>query len=580
MKYQTLYRNNPMAYMLAKKLQRQVVEADKPLVFFTVNLLGQAMSDGHVCLDLQQYLGQQALVQSGIDFVFPESLNDWQSRLEAYDFCQGESAYLRFFAGRLYLAKYAKLEAKLVEKLLALATGGSDKKISNTISANNIDWQQVAVVNSVLKPLSIIVGGPGTGKTTTVVKVLQAILQAENRDDYRVLMAAPTGKAATRLAEAVNEKLQESELPDNLKHCVQETASTLHRLLGYSQTKRTFYYNQEQPLAVDCLLLDEVSMIDLAMFSRVLDAVPKNCRVILLGDAYQLASVEAGNVLAEICDTDSVQYISKAWQKLLPLPDAYCKEGLSPLADNITLLRKSYRFSNDKGIGKLAHVLLQQDVKRLPEVLQEPELFQYAPLQHESSEAFFNLAFKHHQHLAGQKTVEQALAAMGEFQLLCATKNGPASVEFFTQQFFSKIPPEAYAHGQPIYQGMAVMMMQNNYSLQLFNGDLGIIWPEGDTLYLFFKQGNALLKFLPSQLPGWQVAHAITVHKSQGSEYQKVALALPPLHSPLLGLEMFYTAVTRAKSEFHCLATMAQMQKAVTQKNLRHSGIQQRLQSL
>lgn len=383
MKYAALYRTNPMAYMLAKKLQQQVADDDKALVFFTVNLLGQAMADGHVCLDLNQHQQQAALSQQAIDFVFPD-IELWQQRLQTYDFTQGAEAYLRFFSGRLYLAKYAMLEANLVEKLHRLATQTFDKNYALPEQRSEIDWQEVAVANSVLKPLSIIVGGPGTGKTTTVVKVLQAILQAENRDDYRILMAAPTGKAATRLAEAVNEKIGQSDLPEILKACVPESASTLHRLLGFSQKKRAFHYNREQPLPVDCLLLDEVSMIDLAMFSRVLEAVPANCRVILLGDAYQLASVEAGNVLAEICDSESVGFISKSWQKQLPLPDQFCKSALPVLADNITLLRKSYRFSDDKGIGKLAHVLLQQQAERLPEILQEPGIFQYAPNQHDS----------------------------------------------------------------------------------------------------------------------------------------------------------------------------------------------------
>jgi exodeoxyribonuclease V alpha subunit len=610
-KQHKLYENNSLAYALAKKLsgEQKKVNSDRAsankgcdsaLLFFTINLLGKAISEGHVCLALENYQQQAALADLGVNFIFPDT-DSWLAELHKAEAVNNTSQpYLSLHQGKLYLQKYATFEQELTQQLLEHAeqsiTGDFNLPV---IDGDNIDWQQVAANNAVYKPLSIVVGGPGTGKTTTVIKMLLNILAAltpDKRENYRLALAAPTGKAATRLMQALSEKVAENttdnELNLALNHLLPESAQTLHRLLGFSQTKRRFLHDEKNPLALDCLIVDEVSMIDMAMFCRLLRAVPKHCRLILLGDPYQLASVQAGNVLYEICSEQALLYYSKAQAELLQLTNENTLDSNKPLpalSDNMTFLRKSYRFNDDKGIGLLANALLNQDQAAMHKALGEDEIHFYQRDKLLSEEQFFATAFAHFKHVQSQDSLEQAFATMADYQLLCATKQGRYSTSYFEQQFYQRIDFEILHHQKPLYKAMPVMMMENNYQLDLYNGDMGLVWPVENRLYLFFPDNKAMAqnaskpsfkRFLPSQLTGWHAAHAITVHKSQGSEFKHVALAMPDMHSPLLTREMFYTAVTRAKEQFDCFAAMKELELALSANSVRHSGLAERLQAM
>lgn len=582
-----LKKNHPMTYMLAIEAKQNLNDKNhQDLVFYTVNLLGYAMSLGHVCIYLPEYAGKKALQDLAVDFVFPP-LDIWlqvlsQESIFISDESQQNKTWFSLYENRLYLNKFADYESKLGELLLARAP------IRHTIDVEHdalvhslhdeVDWQRIAVNNTLLCRTSFIVGGPGTGKTTTVINVLAAILKHEGHAQYRIGLAAPTGKAASRMAQALNEKAQAMELPDTLKACIPEQAQTLHRLLQYRVHSRQYGYNSNHQLPYDCLVIDEASMIDLSTFSQLLQAVPESCRLIFLGDPYQLASVQAGNVLAEICQETALSSFSKAQANKLGLQAAISDTAL---ADNMVMLQKSYRFEQDKGIGLLAHALLQQDVASLQKALQESEINWFDNQKQIAEQSFFEQAFEHFNHLVKLQSAQEALAALAEFQLLCANKQGQLSVQAFNEKFSQRIPHRLVVNGIPVYKAMPVIMTKNNYGAQLYNGDMGIVWPldDGETLAIFFETADGSLQyFLPSQLTGWVCAHAITVHKSQGSEYEVAALVLPEMQSPLLSREMFYTAVTRAKKQFSCLASLPQMQQALQQNTVRHSGLSQRLQ--
>ena len=618
MQYRQLYNNHPMMYNLAKTLakdetalvagsagadavnaketntQHNEHKASQRLIFNTINLLGLSLSQGHVCTQLSAAAGQPALSDFGLEDVFPE-VSAWLAQIQAWPFVHtvtdrqdaiSEDSAFVLHGDKFYLNKYYVWEGYFAKTLLNLAERQSDAKVVeqgdgfNATTHDEIDWQTVAVNNSLLSPLSIVVGGPGTGKTTTVAKILTSILTAENNTQYRIALAAPTGKAAAKMALALHQKIADEDLPAPLMACVPEQAQTLHRLLGWSQQQRQFRFNASNLLPVNCVIVDEVSMIDIAMFVALLDALPPNARIILLGDPYQLASVQAGNVLSDICSGAVLQGFSIQRQTALGLT-GIVNNAQEKLADNVVLLKKSYRFVDDAGIGLLAKACLAGDEQALNSALQQPEVQFLNKQKLDDRHTLTETMLKHHQAVAAAESIEQAFNIHAQFQLLCASKKGDNGTEFYNQSIQQSIPWQHSLQGEPIYHGMPVMMQSNHYQLGLFNGDLGLLWEVDGQLYIYFQSSDSdkteMKRFLPSQIQGWQCAHAITVHKSQGSEYESVALVMPDRDSPLLSREMFYTAITRAKKQFTCLANRHEMDLAVRQETVRFSGLRERL---
>lgn len=592
MKYKKLYDNHPLAYALAKQLA--IKSDDQKLAFNTINLLGLCLSQGHVCVDLRFYAETKALFDFDIDEKLP-SLEHWINWLgsQSYVYCvvdnedvRNTAAELQLNGTRLYLGKYANWEQRLTYQLLHRSQQHKTPAIALRHSEDDsrkgyTDWQSVAVNNSLLSPLSIIVGGPGTGKTTTVATILINLLEAEGHADYRIALAAPTGKAAARMATALNEKLKTENIPDDLLATIPQKAVTLHRLLAWSPEKRHFRYNHQHPIKLDCVIVDEASMIDLAMFVALTEALPDNCRLILLGDPFQLSSVQAGNVLAEICSPQALAQYTLQRASQLQLQQAGCTDDELPiLVDNITYLQKSHRFSNESGIGLLAKACQEGNIEKLQHALQQPEITFLNKQQPTERECLIELAFQHYEKIKNANSIETAFIIHSQFQLLCAVKKGDDGIHFYNKSLQQKISWQQTLHGEPLYHGMPIMMVVNHHNLNLFNGDNGLVWQEDGQLWLIFQTAEGELKhFLPSQIQGWQCAHAITVHKSQGSEYDTVALVLPESESPLLTREMFYTAITRAKLHFTCLATMNELQKAINRPTTRHSGLRDALEN-
>ena len=598
MKYKKLYDNHSMAYALAKQLSQQTkVTEDKELAFYTVNLLGVCLSQGHVCADLKFYAGTQALIDFDIDACMPD-LDRWSDWLSQQSYVSSsvdgmnysevekqESALLELHGTRLYLKKYANWEQRLSAQLLERSR--QEKTIdgfSETSDENNnsfIDWQAVAIRNSLFSPLSIIVGGPGTGKTTTVANILVKLLEVEGREDYRIALAAPTGNAAARMALALNEKLESENVSEELLAIIPQQAVTLHRLLAWSQSRRHFLYNRQRQLALDCVIIDEASMIDLSMFVALTEALPDDCRLILLGDPFQLSSVQAGNVLSEICAPDALSLFTNKRAKQLSIKlAAKLDVDLPALTNNITYLQKSYRFSDEAGIGLLAKACQEGNTEKLEHALQQPEVSFFNKQKTDEREQLVVLAHQHYEKIKSANSIDDAFSVQGQFQLLCAIKKGDDSIHYYNSSLQQRIPWQHSIHGEPIYHAMPIMMIVNHHNLGLYNGDIGLVWQEEGQLWLIFKTAEGELKrFLPSQIQGWQCAHAITVHKSQGSEYNEVALALPDSESPLLTREMFYTAITRAKQHFTCLGTLYELQKAIDNPTIRHSGLREALES-
>ncbi len=404
--------------------------------------------------------------------------------------------------------------------------------------------------------LLIISGGPGTGKTTTVTRLL-ADLIAAGTQPARILLAAPTGKAAMRMQESIRDTRQR----ENITCPMPETASTLHRLLGYIPNRVGFRHHADNPLPADVVIVDEASMIDISLMTHLFEAVPPQAKLILLGDKDQLASVETGSIFRDLCSGEA-------------------------LAAHMLLLQTSYRFKDADGIGQLAQAIREADEQRFLEVLASAD---FADVTLDESQAGLDANWLRHgwqDYVAAIKVgeLEGIFRAFNALRILTPLRQGRLGVEslnvWVDGVMQRQLPPHENAF-RPWYVGRPVMVTQNDYRQNLFNGDIGIALPnELGELRVWFPTGEAgqYRAVAPIRLPAHETAWAMTIHKSQGSEFTRVLLILPEAEDlPLLGRELLYTAVTRAKQGIHILASRAMLGKALRQVAPPASQLQERL---
>ena len=504
--------------------------------------------------------------------------------------------------GRLYLHRYWKYESELAKSIVRLAKGAApavDKeglkkglaRLFPQTSTADIDWQLVAAFAAMCSRLCIISGGPGTGKTRTVVVLLALLL--EQHPAMRIALAAPTGKAAARLQEAVKNAKAALPCTQAVKDRLPAEASTIHRLLISIPDSAFFRHDADNPLPFDTVVVDEASMVDLALMAKLVAAIPQSARLILLGDKDQLASVEAGAVLADLCNggeqhSFSAQFIEEfealTSQRLPVEPTAGCA---SELADCIVELRKNYRFGEQSGIYRLSRAVNEGNAEQALEVLRESSgstdsQVSWKPVP---APAALKQALKPHV-LAGYKDYllaanpSEALNAFGRFRILCALRNGPYGVESLNR-WVEEILAEAglIEANAPFYAGRAVMVVRNDYNLKLFNGDIGVI-RLNETKELracFAGPEQALRDFMPLRLPEHETAYAMTVHKSQGSEFERVLMILPREDSAVLTRELIYTGLTRASIEVELWSDPGIFVTAVGRKTSRRSGLREAL---
>jgi exodeoxyribonuclease V alpha subunit len=451
-----------------------------------------------------------------------------------------------------------------------------------------VHWQSVAVAMTAGGAFSVISGGPGTGKTTTVVHLLALLqqLSLEKGHKLRIRMAAPTGKAAARLTESLVHTMET--LPQNIREALPRDVSTLHRLLGSRPHTRHFVHDSHNPLHVDLLVVDEASMVDLEIMAALLDALPEKARLVLLGDKDQLASVEAGAVLGDICQLgdhahyqpDTVTWIRK--HTGYNLVD-FQGDG-APLDQHITLLRKNHRFGENSGIGAFSRAINNGNSQQAEDILQmDFEDIRRLQINSPDDESFAHLILDGHCHSADPspqlktgyrpyldciksgpgsvpeelwlRTVIEDFAA---FQLLTPLRKGTWGVKGLNQKTADILFQKGLIRAREgWYPGRPVMVTRNDYNLGLMNGDTGIILPVTDegrnkiTLKAVFPMADgSLKKVLPSRLNHVETVYALTVHKSQGSEFHHTALVLPDRMIPVLTRELLYTAITRSRAWF------------------------------
>ncbi len=597
---------------LARTLGR-LQPGQSELVLLGAAFASRAIAHGHICADLRQLDARPLVDEAGepLEDVRLPTLFEWVMALGQTSLCsEGSRPTPLVFDGeaRLYLTRYWRYQDTLARALRARSSkqipvdtarlGEDVRRLFGSTPGQVPDPRQMlAAVVAAARRLTVISGGPGTGKTTTVVRVLALLIeQALRRAEAppRIMMLAPTGKAAARLSESVTNNAMGLPCGDEVKAALPLEARTLHRALGYQPFAPTqFRHDAKNPLPADVVLVDEASMVDLALMAKLVAAVPENARLILLGDEDQLASVEAGAILGDICNTHGTRTFSEPFGALLQQvlgDDAKSLPSGGPAQtgpwDCIVELTHSFRFAGDEGIGKFAKALRSGDVSAAQAQLDTPDpavsmlaLSDPAALEPTLRPAIIG-AFAEY---LGASTPRQRLDALGEYRLLSAHRRGPFGVERLNELIedilvrTGRIEREAGPH----YDGRPVLVTANDYQLNLFNGDIGVIARNdaGQLRAFFHGPGGTLREFLPSRLPPHESVFAMTVHKSQGSEFDRVGLLLPPALSPVLTRELIYTGVTRAKREVTLYGTAAVLREAIQRRVDRASGLRDALWS-
>ncbi len=464
---------------------------------------------------------------------------------------------------RLYLHRYWYYENRLAQQLTKMTELKHCDQLKTTTETlldkyfgitATIDWQRSAAIMAINQNFCIITGGPGTGKTTTVVKIL-ALLQELSDQPLLIALAAPTGKAAMRLQESIGSNKATLPCTATIKSAIPESVTTMHRLLGAKPASPYFRHNAKQPLVYDLVVVDEASMVDLALMSKLLDALKPGARLILLGDKDQLASVESGTVLADLT---------------LALPQQTLE------------LRKSHRFDGD--IKKLATAINnQQDIEAW-------ELFQsdnenIALLETDLIDYITQQQIAYLQLITKEADFSEIYKAFNRFQALCATRLGKNSVSDITLAVEKSLSEKKLIHLSGLwYSGRPIMITQNNAALQLYNGDIGICLrdkEQDNQLRVFFQQADgSIKKYLPARIPHCETVFVMTIHKSQGSEFDEVLIILPETHNPILTKELLYTAITRAKKTIKLVANASVFYSTVRKRVQRVTGLAYKFPSI
>ncbi len=542
-------------------------------------LVSEANLAGNVCVELEHFHGRALFPGSRIDAAqMPAgpSTEAWHKGL-ADSRCVGEPGQqspLILEDGRLYLNRYWLYEHCVAEKLGAMLAAKPDTdrvQLDSSMASllnqqPDVDADQVAAIKAAAdKSFSVISGGPGSGKTSTVIRIL-AVLLAQ-RPNFRIALAAPTGKAAARMMDSIRQRLESLDIDSDIKAAIPLEARTLHRLLGYRH--QAFFYDAQHRLPVDCVVVDEASMIDLKLMYQLLIALPDDAQLILLGDRDQLASVAAGNVLGDITGHGH-------------------RAGANDpaIASSISLLRSSYRFGHDSAIGELAQRVRLGEANQAIDLLRSNatglgwfEVAQQADGGEQVDADALAWIYAAYQPIFSCDSPTEALDHYDRTRVLCATNRGPLGVDALN----SRISTALLAHNQlpdaELFAGLPIMITRNLHPLELFNGDTGVLWSfSGELRACFRNSEGAIRDFAINRLPEFKPAWASTVHKSQGSEFDSVLLLLPAdVQSEVLSRELVYTGITRARREFLLQAQAAVLTQAISRITRRHSGLASKL---
>ncbi len=573
--------------------QGRIGEIDRHLAALVAELTGEDNGDvplaaamasrhtreGHICIDLKEVAGRHwpgTPEPDSPNLSLPE-LEAWRARLEASPAVAGpESPASRPLVlddtGRLYLNRMWKRERSVATRLRELASRETSEpaELQSALEELFDDDPRNALPRkaahaAVSRHLCCISGGPGTGKTTTVARIMMALTQVGQVTAKDIAFAAPTGKAAARLQEATRESLREMHGSDGLPEELAVEVGTVHRWLMKSEAERGF---------ARVLIIDEASMVDIHLMSRVLQALPARARLILLGDASQLSSVEPGSVFADICGAAASEH--------------------SPFKHCVVDLEHNWRFGPDSSIGRLAAAIKSGNSGAVEQVLQQPQERSVGFESLDDSAAFERLAerftrehytpmVEHFRSMGDSAQLEFCENPFRHFMALCAHRRGAFGSERFNLEVEQRLRARGLASAnEEFYAGRPIIVTRNDRNSGLANGDTGIVVKSGEGANKVWfpdlrdAQGNLRL-VSPQRLPSHESFYALTVHRSQGSEYDEVAVIPGTSDSPVNTRELLYTAVTRARNQVVIHGSRDGLKAAVERETSRGSGLKDAL---
>jgi len=560
-------------------------------VLLAIALLSRHVAAGHVCLPLRELDSAQSALGADASLVaevWPAS-DAWLPSLRKSRLCgTGADANTPLVLdsldsqARLYLRRHFDSERALAELLRAraLQTLPADHervaaRLAHHFGRAEFDLQRSAAELATQRALCVISGGPGTGKTSTVVKILAVAVEealAAGQPAPRIGLVAPTGKAAVRLQSAVRSAKQRLACEPRVLAAIPEQAATIHRLLlSRGRSERFEPGARAEPLPLELLLVDEASMVDLELMTTLLSALPEHARIILLGDRDQLASVEAGAVFGDIC----------------AVAGASAERGETRgLAQCIVQLTQSYRYGADSGIGRLARAVRAGDAEQALALLDDPR---YPDVQLNDAEPLFDLqgAFARsvlsgfRPYLEARSDPERALQLFDGFRVLCAHRQGERGVVGLNRYIARVLSGARLLDAvEGHYAGRPILIRENDYRTRLWNGDIGlIVGAARERSACFVDADGALRRLGLGRLPPHESAFALSVHKSQGSEVDEVALVLPAEPSRLMSRELVYTALTRARTRVVIHGSRDVLRASIAQVVARNTGLSQLLRA-
>ena len=589
----------------------------KDLVQLTSALMSYKLSEGHTCIKLSDIYNNEIFKDEKgnplTDFQFPE-IDDWIRKLKETDLlgCDNDNnnkPFILYKKDRLYFQKFYNYEKELAGKILNMSKVNNKQLDDSVLKAihlltvdnktkGRVDYQLLGILTSLLKNICIISGGAGTGKTYTASMII-TILLVDN-PSLKIAIAAPTGKAANRLLESVRQNYMDKnnnsgfkdKLGDYLKTEVPDTSFTIHRLLGASELKPGYYYKEDRPLAYDVLIVDESSMVDLALMVHLFRASKEGSKIILLGDKNQLVAVETGSVLSEICGIGNMNKFTPEGTDLLKQylfkiqKDKYAEMDLTELKDAnacklqdcMVELIENKRQDEDSDIDKLAKFVNMGNTNEALKIINNEKSTNMEFIMFESkNKRYFDMlkGFIDKFYvplLEGDISKESAFETLSKFRILTPYRTGDFRVELINNFIVSYLKEKGLIKlNETWYSGRPIIIHKNDYSVQLFNGDIGIFIREQDRGSVFFDMGSKGLS--PNILPIHETAYAMTVHKAQGSEFEEVLLILGDRESKLLNRQLLYTAVTRAKKKLYIYGQTNLIEHAILNPIERYSAL-------
>lgn len=542
----------------------------KEILFMGMACIRHQM-DGHLCISITEFLNYPVYAK-----LIDKSISDVQIldliAKSGLIGTPGDSKPLILDDRKVYLQKIWKYENELIDWLLNKADENDTLAKENIQfvdqsfeGSTEVDWQRIAVKVSLLKNLVIVSGGPGTGKTFTIKRIIEALKYSNSDKKIKIALAAPTGKAAQRLNDSLASD-EEFEVG---------AAVTVHKLLGAEFGSSTYKYNKANQLVYDVVVVDEASMLDIHLWTALIRALPDTAKLILLGDKDQLSSVEAGSILGDICSGATNSFSMKVASEIR---EPLLSNKSFPLNDCFILLEKTYRVEEGSGIKVLSDAVNSGDYERVLEIL-ESDQFPYVTLKDSSKKNVDELISKYVLKPAqNNRSIEDIRNGLNTYKILCALRRGPFGIEEINRASEKALKGlMGIPANQQWYSGRTIMMNRTNNQFKLRNGETGLCIQASESEFEILFDRKEEFKLPTTRLQDYELAFANTIHKSQGSEYDHVAIVLPNETNPLLSRELLYTAITRAKKSIVIYAKEEIVVDAVKKVVSRNSGIKDKI---